>query len=331
MGGRQSAEVARLPADHRSIPPDLLGAYGVYDSTSDPTLDDLCRLAAQLCSTQGALIVIGDGIHGWIRAQAGLENFDRFGNEVFYNAGVLNTELVIIPDAHDSLAAPAHPLLALMPQIRFFAAAPILTREGFVLGALCVVDREARYPLPGQIDALELVSAQTMTLLELRRSSAMAGQAEALSAALRDSERASRMKSEFVARMSHEIRTPMNGVIGLTELLLDSSLTASQRELAETIHNSGEMLLTVINDILDFSKIEAGALRIEPIPFDMLRTVEEVSEMLAARAHEKDLDLLVRYAESAPRWLVGDAVRIRQVLANLIANAIKFTPAGRVL
>jgi PAS domain S-box-containing protein len=154
---------------------------------------------------------------------------------------------------------------------------------------------------------------------------------EQMKAAKEAAESAARIKSDFLAAMSHEIRTPMNAVLGMTSLILETRLDGEQREMVEIVRNSGESLLTIINDILDFAKIESGNLQLEERPFDLSLCVEETLGVLSSKAAEKSLDVAYVMADCVPQVVIGDVTRVRQVLFNLVGNALKFTSHGEIV
>src|SRR5467141_2156754 len=217
------------------------------------------------------------------------------------------------------IALPVFVSLAMSEQSHHLAAAIVVAL--FTLG-MAIVARRAHITL---VDHLR-VSAR------LAVSEGAAKQAEAVMREARDlAERVARARSAFLANMSHEIRTPMNAVLGFVELILDTDLATEQRRALELVRASSEALLTILNDVLDYSKIEAERLDLESISFDLAKLVHSTASLLAVRARERHIELLAEVPREAPRALRGDPTRLRQILTNLISNAIKFTEEGEVV
>src|SRR6266704_3869048 len=216
------------------------------------------------------------------------------------------------------IALPVFVALATSDQSHHLAAAIVVAV--FTLG-MAIVARRAHLTL---VDHLRVTARLAVSEDAAKRAEAVMREARDLA------ERTARARSAFLANMSHEIRTPMNAVLGFVELILDTELTTEQRRALELVRSSSEALLMILNDILDYSKSEAEHLELEAIPFDVSKVVHATASLLAVRAREKHLELLAEVTPEVPHLVRGDPTRVRQVLMNLIGNAIKFTEQGEV-
>jgi signal transduction histidine kinase/CheY-like chemotaxis protein len=313
------------------LPPDeaarlaALERYRVLDTEAEQAFDDLTSIASKVCGVPIALVSLVDRERQWFKSRVGLDAEEAPRDEAFCAHAILCPEDVFeVADAHDDPRFSQSPLVVGEPRARSYAGVPLVTPGGQAIGTLCVIDRRPRHLTKEQMAILRALGRQVVSQLELRR------YVIELEVARSAAEAASRVKSEFLATMSHEIRTPMNGILGTASLLAETELVAPQRALVDVLQTSGESLLHLLNDILDFSKIEAGRLELEAVRFSLGSIVRDVASLFQAEAHRKGISLATSIDRDVPDAAMGDPVRLRQVLANLVGNAVKFTPRGEV-
>jgi signal transduction histidine kinase/CheY-like chemotaxis protein len=304
---------------------DALLGYGILDTARERAYDDLTFLAAQICGVPMAAISLVDGGRQWFKSTYGANIVETSREHAFCGSTIKSTEVFVVPDARADEKFAANPLVTGEPHICFYAGAPLTTPGGHAIGALCVIDQKPRQLTPDQTRSLEALARRVVAELELRKIAKENEQAKEQAVA------ANQAKSEFLANMSHEIRTPMNGIIGMADLALKTNLSDRQRHYVETVGNLANDLLEIVSDILDFSKIESCQIELDYNPFDIREIISRAVNPHAARAQGNNIEFHVRIAPEVPPWVAGDAGRLRQIVVNLVGNAIKFTKEGEIV
>ena len=308
-----------------------LKAYEILDSLPEKSFDDLTLIASSLCGTAISLISLVDENRQWFKSVVGMQGAETPREHAFCAHAILSDETMVVENALEDDRFHDNPLVLGEPNIRFYAGAPLVTQDGLKIGTICVADKVSRTITQEQITALEAVARQVMAQLELRNKLAEVSSLERVAIVARDKAiEATFTKSNFLANISHEIRTPMNGIIGITNLLLDSKLDDEQASQLNIVQNCSLSLLQLVNDVLDFSKLEANKFRLERQSFALDQLAAETVQFLKPLADAKGIYLVFERSKLFDANITGDQHRVRQVLNNLISNAIKFTSEGGV-
>ena len=301
----------------------------VLDTEPEQAFDDLTTLASRLTGCPVSLLTILDEHRQWFKSRVGFERPETPRDQAFCGYAILDDDPLIVEDALADPRVSDNPLVTGEPGIRFYAGVPLLLQDGLAAGTLCVIDTEPRTLSVDEMETLMMLARQASSQLELRR------HAFRLRHTTEEAHRASLAKSTFLANMSHEIRTPLTAILGFSELIdCEQKQDAMTREevldAAQSIRRNATHLLALVNDVLDITKIESERIQIERVELETLGVLCESIELVRVRAERKGIALAFERASPLPERIETDSVRLRQILVNLLDNAIKFTQRGTV-
>ncbi|MFB2924108.1 MULTISPECIES: ATP-binding protein [Aerosakkonema] len=309
-----------------------LQRYEILDTRPEGTFDRVTAIVARLLQVPIAVVSLVDNDRIWFKSRHGLDVQQIDRSPGLCATAILSPDIYVVTDASKDVRSATNPLVTSDFGLRFYVGAPLQTHDGYSLGTLCAIDKQPRLISPQEMSVLNDLAGIVMDEIELRLAARKVDELNSeLAKAKEKAEVANQAKSIFLANMSHELRSPLNAILGFSQLMTRSqSLPSEHIENVGIINRSGEHLLTLINNVLDLSKIEAGRTNINEKNFDLYRMLDDLEDMFQLKADDKQLDLLFERIGDVPQYVRTDEVKLRQVLINLLNNALKFTQEGGV-
>lgn len=298
--------------------------YQLLDTPAEVEYDRVSQIASELCQTPIAMVSLIDKERQWVKSCYGItvDNIPR-GISLCAHTITYDRPLMIENTSQDDRFFD-NPAVTGPPNIVFYVGIPLVCADGFAIGSLCVIDHQPRQLTMAQQTALQALADQVVLLMELRRTNAQ------LRLAQQEAEDLARQKAGLLATLSHEIRTPLNALEGYTQLLLSEPMLPTQQDSLLRLQTIGRTTVSLVNNILDYSKLQAGKLTLEAIPFSLPDLLRQVVDMQTWQARQKNIALITEIDADIPGQLRGDAIRLLQVVQNLVSNALKFTHQGQV-
>ena len=303
---------------------EALRSYPIDYTLREKEFDDISRLAASICGVPLAMISLIEKEKVHFKSTFGFDGDQIKREHSFCQYTILSNTVYEIEDTHKHGNFKHNTFVLNEPYVRFYAGMPLVNAMGHALGSLCVLGVEPKKLTDAQKENLAILSRLLVNQMELKKSRNEARRAQEIA------DESSRAKLDFLSTMSHEIRTPLNGIVGISHLLMEEHLNPEQKEYVTTLKFSANHLMSLVNDILDYNKIEAGQISFEKTTYNLTELISDLKNSNMAKAHDKKIKINVKKDDDIPDMVIGDPVRLTQILSNLVNNAIKFTEKGEV-